>query len=81
MARADVSSIAIRILPQGVRPDANQIAEIEKAIDATIVDVGENATYADEMIAKQKNADEAVKKLQGGTASNSDSKPKSKTKK
>ena len=81
MARADVASVAQRILPEGVRPDGALIQKIEDAIDATIVDVSEGASYVEEMTAKQKNEDEAVKKLEGNKISGEgDSKPKQKGK-
>ena len=55
MARAEVAGVASRLLPEGVRPDAETIKKIEAAIDATTVNVPSGASYADEMNAKQKN--------------------------
>jgi hypothetical protein len=66
MARAEVAGVASRLLPEGVRPDAETIKKIEAAIDATAVDVPDGSSYAEEMNAKQKNEDEALKKLVDG---------------
>lgn len=76
MARAEVAGVASRLLPEGVRPDAETIKKIEAAIDATAVDVPDGSSYADEMNAKQKNEDDALKKLIDGDKP----KPKAKAK-
>jgi hypothetical protein len=76
MARAEVAGVASRLLPEGVRPDAETIKKIEAAIDATTVNVPSGASYADEMNAKQKNEDDALKKLLDGDKP----KPKAKAK-
>ncbi|MAK37398.1 MAG: hypothetical protein CMC15_14680 [Flavobacteriaceae bacterium] len=77
MVRADIANVAQRILPDGVRPNKEQIAEIEKAIEATAVNVSNDATYVDLLGAKLKNEDDAVKKLQTASEPN---KPKAKAK-
>ena len=65
MANAEVTDIAPKVLPAGVRPNAKQIQEIQEAIDSVALSpLGENATYVQHMEQKQDHINKVLDKIE-----------------
>ena len=78
MANAEVTDIAPKILPAGVRPNKEQINEIQEIIDSVpLAPLGENATYIEHMDQKQNHIEKILEKLENPKPK---SKPKAKAK-